>query len=125
LRAVEPGRYRGADVVAPQVEAAVYYVVAEALTNVTKYARATTATVTVSTDAAGAQVSVSDDGVGGADPALGSGLRGLGERVEALAGRIDVVSSPATGTRVSAWLPITAPEPGDVPAAVAGDRSGS
>lgn len=109
----------------PQVEAAVYYVVAEALTNVTKYARATAVTVTVSSDDAGARVVVSDDGVGGADPVLGSGLRGLVDRVEALGGRLGVVSSQTTGTQVSARLPVASPQPGDVPAGVASDRSAS
>ena len=92
----------------PQVEAAVYYVVAEALTNVTKYARAGSADVTVSSDHTGARVAVADDGVGGADPAKGSGLRGLADRVEALGGRLTVASSSA-GTRVEAWLPLATP----------------
>jgi signal transduction histidine kinase len=99
-----------------QVEAAVYYVIAEALTNVTKYAAATAADVAVSSDASGVRVAVADDGVGGADPAGGSGLRGLADRVEALGGRL-AVRSPATGgTRVEAWIPVEAPVEPPAPA---------
>ena len=99
----------------PQVEAAVYYVIAEALTNVTKYAGAGAADVAVTSDDAGVRVAVTDDGAGGADPAKGSGLRGLADRVEALGGRLAVRSSGA-GTRVEAWLPVAVPAaPIDVP----------
>jgi PAS domain S-box-containing protein len=91
-----------------QVEAAVYYVIAEALTNVTKYATATAADIAVSSDAGGVHVAVADDGVGGADPAKGSGLRGLADRVEALGGRLEVASPAAGGTRVEAWIPVEA-----------------
>jgi signal transduction histidine kinase len=87
------------------VEAAAYYVVAEAITNVGKYARASSATVSISRANGTATVSVSDDGVGGADPARGSGLRGLAARVEALNGRLDVDSVPGRGTRVTAKIP--------------------
>ena len=59
------------------VEAAAYYLIAEALTNVAKYARPSTARVRVATNGTGVVVEVSDDGIGGADPAKGSGLRGL------------------------------------------------
>jgi PAS domain S-box-containing protein len=103
------------DLPAP-VEAAVYYVIAEALTNVTKYATATAADVAVSSDADGVHVAVADDGVGGADPARGSGLRGLADRVEALGGRLAVTSPAAGGTRVEAWIPVEAPAAGlDLP----------
>ena len=74
------------------VEAAAYYVVAEAITNVAKYAQASHATVSVRRSNGHATVTVSDDGVGGADPRLGTGLRGLADRVEALDGRLDVDS---------------------------------
>ena len=104
----------------PQVEAAVYYVIAEALTNVTKYAGAGAADVAVACDDAGVRVTVADDGVGGADPAKGSGLRGLTDRVEALGGRLTVQSSRA-GTRVEAWLPVAAPAAAtDVPVGARG-----
>jgi signal transduction histidine kinase len=88
------------------VEAAAYYVVAEAITNVAKYARASRATVRVRRSNGAATVAVSDDGVGGADPARGSGLRGLAARVEALNGRIDVDSPPERGTRITAVIPL-------------------
>jgi PAS domain S-box-containing protein len=87
------------------VEAAAYYLIAEALTNVAKYANASTVRVrVVATDAAVA-VEVSDDGIGGADPATGSGLRGLADRVEALGGSLEVVSPPGAGTSLRAEIP--------------------
>jgi signal transduction histidine kinase len=87
------------------VEAAAYYVVAEAITNVAKYAQASHATVSITRSNGRATVCVSDDGVGGADPAGGSGLRGLAARVEALNGRLDVDSPPEGGTRIKAEIP--------------------
>jgi signal transduction histidine kinase len=87
------------------VEAAAYYVVAEAITNVGKYARASSATVSIRRSNGAATVSVTDDGVGGADPARGSGLRGLAARVEALNGQLDVDSAPGRGTRIRAEIP--------------------
>ena len=90
---------------AGSVEVAAYYVVAEAMTNVAKYAHASRATVSVRRTNGRATITVSDDGVGGADPALGTGLRGLADRVEALNGRLDVESSPTGGTRISAEIP--------------------
>jgi signal transduction histidine kinase len=92
----------------PPVEAAAYYVVAEAITNVAKYANASHATVSVTRSNGRAMVTVADDGVGGADPAGGSGLRGLAARVEALNGRLDVDSPPAGGTRIKAEIPTQA-----------------
>jgi signal transduction histidine kinase len=88
-----------------RVESAAYFVVAEALTNVAKYAQATHATVHVSRDDGQVLVEVSDDGVGGADPATGSGLRGLLDRVSALGGRLEVDSRPGRGTTVRAEIP--------------------
>ena len=87
------------------VEAAAYYVVAEAITNVGKYAHASSARVSISRANGAATVSVTDDGVGGADPARGSGLRGLAARVEALNGHLDVDSAPGRGTRIRAEIP--------------------
>jgi signal transduction histidine kinase len=87
------------------VEAAAYYVIAEAITNVAKYAGATHTTVSVTQSNGRATVTVSDDGVGGADPAAGSGLRGLAARVEALNGRLDVDSPREGGTRIKAEIP--------------------
>jgi PAS domain S-box-containing protein len=88
------------------VEVAVYYIVSEALTNVAKYAQASQATVGVQCLDGGVVVEVADNGVGGADPAAGSGLRGLVDRVEALDGRLSVESSPGSGTRISARIPL-------------------
>ena len=87
------------------VEAAAYYVVAEAVTNVGKYANASSATINITHSSGATTVTVSDDGVGGADPARGSGLRGLAARVEALKGHLDVESSPGGGTRITAEIP--------------------
>jgi PAS domain S-box-containing protein len=87
------------------VEAAAYYLIAEALTNVTKYAHASAVSVRVAASDAGVAVEVSDDGVGGADPATGSGLRGLADRVEALGGSLEVVSPPGSGTALRAEIP--------------------
>ena len=87
------------------VEAAAYYVVAEAITNVAKYAQASHATVSVRRSNGRATVTVADDGVGGADPTRGTGLRGLADRLEALDGRLDVESSTASGTRIRAEIP--------------------
>jgi signal transduction histidine kinase len=87
------------------VEAAAYYLIAEALTNVTKYAGATGVRVRVASIDARVLVEVSDDGVGGADPASGSGLRGLADRVEALGGSLEVVSPAGTGTSLRAEIP--------------------
>ena len=90
------------------VEAAAYYVIAEALTNVAKYAKASVARVQVSRENGRALVEVSDDGVGGANAAGGSGLRGLADRVEALDGTLEVESPLGGGTRISAELPVAA-----------------
>ena len=87
------------------VEVAAYYVVAEAMTNVAKYAHASHATVSVRRYNGLARVTVADDGIGGADPALGSGLRGLADRIAALDGHLDVESPEAGGTRISAEIP--------------------
>ena len=88
------------------VEAAAYYVVSEALANVAKYAQASEATVRISRNDGRAVIEVADDGVGGADPALGSGLRGLADRVEALDGRLEVASAPGAGTTIRAEIPV-------------------
>ncbi len=88
------------------IEAAMYYVVAESITNVAKYAHASRASVGIARSNGVATVTVVDDGIGGADPANGSGLRGLAARVEALNGRLDVDSPPGGGTRVSAEIPL-------------------
>jgi signal transduction histidine kinase len=89
----------------PPVEAAAYFVVAEALANVAKYARATEATVAVSRDNGRVTVEVADDGVGGADAGRGSGLRGLSDRVAALDGTLRLDSPAGGGTRLRAEIP--------------------
>jgi PAS domain S-box-containing protein len=88
------------------VEAAAYYVIAEALANVAKYARASDVVVTVAREEECVRVLVEDDGVGGADPARGSGLRGLADRVAALEGTLEVDSPPGEGTRVTVQIPL-------------------
>ena len=90
------------------VSAAAYFVAAEALTNVAKYAGAGRIELTAETDAHQLRIEISDDGVGGADPADGSGLRGLADRVAALGGQLDIRSPVGMGTRVVARLPLIA-----------------
>ena len=90
---------------AAPVEAAAYYVVAEAITNVAKYAQASSVTVSIRRSNGHATIVVADDGVGGADPALGTGLRGLADRLEALDGRLEVESPAVGGTCISAEIP--------------------
>ena len=90
----------------PPVEAAAYFVVAEALTNVVKYANATQARVSVSRSNGHAIVEIADDGVGGADPGRGSGLRGLADRVSALDGRLELRSPEGAGTLLRAEIPV-------------------
>ncbi|HEX5899720.1 MAG TPA: sensor histidine kinase [Solirubrobacteraceae bacterium] len=87
------------------VEAAAYFVVAEALTNVVKYAEASTAAVRIRRNGSYAVVEVHDDGIGGADPTVGTGLRGLADRLAALDGRLEVHSPPGEGTTVRAEVP--------------------
>jgi len=87
------------------VELAAYFVASEALTNVAKYAQATAVTVRVAQAGPSAIVEIADDGVGGADEAGGSGLRGLADRVEALDGRMRVWTPRGHGTRVRAEIP--------------------
>jgi signal transduction histidine kinase len=89
-----------------QIETAVYFFVAEALTNVVKHARATRAEVTVEIDGVTLRAEVRDDGVGGADPARGSGLTGLSDRIQAVDGTLTVTSSAGSGTVLRARLPL-------------------
>jgi signal transduction histidine kinase len=90
----------------PPVEAAAYFVVAEALTNVAKYAQAESATVALALAHGVLRVRISDDGRGGADPWAGTGLRGLHDRVDALDGTLHVDSPPGVGTTLTAELPL-------------------
>jgi signal transduction histidine kinase len=91
------------------VEVAAYYVVAEALTNAAKHARPTAIWVAADVVDGRLRLTVRDDGIGGADPAKGSGLTGLTDRVEALGGTITVHSPPGDGTTLQVWLPLSAP----------------
>jgi signal transduction histidine kinase len=91
---------------APPVEAAAYFVCAEALTNVDKYAEASHAVVEVVEHERKLVVSVRDDGRGGAAFDAGSGLRGLADRVEALGGRLTLASVPGEGTELVAEIPL-------------------
>jgi PAS domain S-box-containing protein len=88
------------------VEASVYFFVSEALTNVVKHAQADSAEVSIAAANGDLTVEVGDDGVGGARGAGGSGLRGLGDRVAALDGTLDVDSPPGAGTRLRATIPL-------------------
>jgi signal transduction histidine kinase len=87
------------------IEAAAYYTVCEALTNVAKYANASYAWVSVAQDDGHLDVEVGDDGAGGAD-LRGSGLQGLRDRVSAVDGTLDVESAPGGGTVLRARLPV-------------------
>jgi signal transduction histidine kinase len=90
----------------PAVESTAYFVVAESMTNVTRHARATHATVRVAADDGRLLVEVGDDGRGGAAAAAGSGLAGLADRVEAVGGALAIASPAGGGTRVTATLPL-------------------
>jgi signal transduction histidine kinase len=89
----------------PATEAAAYFVVSEALTNVAKYAHASRVQVRVAHEDSCVHVDIDDDGVGGADPSKGSGLRGLADRVHALDGELQVESAPGCGTHLRAAIP--------------------
>src|SRR5262249_57583968 len=84
----------------------VYYMVSEALTTTAKPAGATRVWVSVRIDEDPLCLSIRDDGVGGADPARGSGLIGLKDRVEAIGGKISIESPPQQGTRIEVELPV-------------------
>ena len=96
---VTPDRFGGLQ------ETAAYFVCSEGLANVAKYAAGADVRIAVSSSGRSLEVRVDDDGPGGADPARGSGLRGLADRVEALGGRLRVKSPPGAGTTVIAELP--------------------
>jgi signal transduction histidine kinase len=100
------------------IEVATYYVVSEALTNVAKHAAASEVHVELRAENSIVEVAIRDDGIGGADPARGSGLIGLRDRVEALGGTIEISSSRGNGTLLRARIPLSAssatPRPGSV-----------
>ena len=89
------------------IEATVYYIVLEALTNVVKHAQATSAKVTIEQTDEALRFEIVDDGRGGADPASGSGILGLRDRAEAVEGTLFVISPPGQGTIVTAQIPLS------------------
>jgi signal transduction histidine kinase len=94
------------------IEVAAYYVVAEALTNAAKHARASGVTISVGLEPEELHIEVADDGVGGAtSDGNGSGIIGLRDRVEALSGKLDVSSPPGHGTTLTARIPRPPDEP--------------
>jgi signal transduction histidine kinase len=90
------------------VEATAYFVISEGLTNVVKHASADHATVTVQAEPGAVRVEIRDDGIGGADPARGSGLVGISDRVEALGGTLEVNTPPGSGTTLLIEIPLAA-----------------
>jgi signal transduction histidine kinase len=98
--AIEPG-----DGLPERIEVAGYYVISECLANTAKYAEASEAIVAVSRENDRVVIEVADDGLGGASPDAGSGLRGLTDRVEALGGKLELSSPPGLGTRVRVEIP--------------------
>jgi signal transduction histidine kinase len=88
------------------VEVAAYYVVSEALTNAAKHAHASVVKIDADEQDAILKLVIRDDGVGGADPSQGTGLVGLADRVEALGGRLEIVSSASTGTSLAIEIPV-------------------
>jgi signal transduction histidine kinase len=91
---------------AHEIQACAYFVTAEALTNVAKYAHASSASVELTIEDDRLRVQVRDDGVGGADPTTGTGLRGLRDRVDALDGDLAIDSPPGGGTTLTAEVPV-------------------
>lgn len=87
------------------VEAAAYFVVAESLTNVSKHSSADHVDLTISSDGATLRITVRDNGAGGADPGVGSGLVGIQRRVAALDGRTSIASPAGGGTTIEVELP--------------------
>ena len=88
------------------VEIAAYYAVSEALANTAKHARASAVQVELDTPDTAVRLAIRDDGIGGADPAKGSGLTGLRDRIEALGGRLDVTSPADGGTTLLIEIPV-------------------
>jgi signal transduction histidine kinase len=88
------------------IEVAIYYVVSEALANVAKHAQASRVEISLAPRSGSTLLSIRDDGIGGADPARGSGLVGVADRVEALGGSVRVSSRPGDGTQITAELPL-------------------
>ena len=100
----------GADELPDDLELAAYFIVSESVTNARKYADAGALGIRVERDGETLLVAVVDDGSGGADPAAGTGLRGLADRIDSLGGRLEIDSRPGAGTRISARLPLPSPD---------------
>ncbi len=100
---IEPMRF------APAIEGAVYFTVSEALANMAKHSDATLARIRAGWLDGELSVEVADDGVGGADASVGTGLRGLADRLEAIDGSLQIVSPTGGGTRLVARIPVAAP----------------
>jgi signal transduction histidine kinase len=98
-----------------RTEVAAYYVVSEGLSNAVKHARASTVHVELKVEEGIAEVSIRDDGVGGADPGRGSGLVGLRDRVEALGGTMETTSPTGQGTYLRARIPVGPDDPAQGP----------
>jgi signal transduction histidine kinase len=88
------------------VEAVAYFLCSEALANSAKHASASRVSISVRTDGGRVRIEIEDDGLGGADPGRGTGLRGLADRVEALGGTLHVRSPAGEGTRLAAEIPL-------------------
>jgi PAS domain S-box-containing protein len=101
--------------VEPAVETALYYAIAEALTNVDRYAAASSATVRLRRSDGAVEVEIADDGRGGADRGGGTGLRGLEDRLAAVGGVLELDSPPGRGTRLRARVPLSAAAPAGEP----------
>ena len=93
----------------PAIESAAYFIVSEALANITKHAHAQSATVTVAPLGRRVVIQIVDDGRGGANLSRGSGLQGLVDRVGALDGQFTIHSNPGTGTTIRAEIPCASP----------------
>jgi len=91
-----------------EIAAAAYFVVAECLTNASRYGQACDVVITVAREDGHLHMEVADDGVGGADPAKGTGLLGLADRLEVLGGALEVHSPEGEGTRIRARVPLAA-----------------
>jgi signal transduction histidine kinase len=90
----------------PAQEAALYFVASEALTNVAKHAQARSARIALQRRAGWTEIVITDDGIGGAAGSVGSGLRGLADRLDALGGHLTVESAPGAGTTIQAAVPV-------------------
>jgi signal transduction histidine kinase len=91
---------------AEHLEVAVYYTVSEALTNAAKHAHPSRVRVEVESDDTTLRLTIHDDGIGGADPARGSGLVGLSDRIESLGGRLHIISAAGSGTTLLIRIPV-------------------